>query len=124
MPILAGPEPTSTPAANDVARALDTPPENTDPEPTPTNPIDDAETELHPLEVGTPAQIQAMLEQPTGLHQVDDGNPDGSTVLVATLPITPEGVVPSRAEPTALIEERQTTVLTSMTGTDTGSVAQ
>lgn len=99
----------------------DLPPEN-DPFEAPANEVDEmaAATELAPLSLGTVEQIQAMLEEPTGVHQVDDGEDGGSTVVVETAPMTEPGVELQRQEPKTLQEERATEVLTAVTGAQTG----
>jgi hypothetical protein len=97
------------------------PPEN-DPFAAPVNHVDvmAADTELDPLSLGTPAQIQAMLEEPTGVHQVDDGVDGGSTSVIETAHMTEPGVELRRQEPVALLEERTTQVLSAETGAQAG----
>lgn len=95
--------------------AEDTPLENDYVPPPEGNPIDDAETELAPLPLGTLEQIQAMLEQPAGVHVVEDGS--GGFATVETAPATQPGVDPRWQLPEVLQEDKR--VLASETGVQT-----
>jgi hypothetical protein len=114
MPILAGPEQTGTPAVT-TAGELDAPPENTDLPPENTEP---EETDVPPLDVGTQEEIQAMLEQPTGVHVVEDGS--GGFTTIETAPATEPGVDTRWMLPEVLQEDKR--VLSSGTGAETAGV--